>query len=72
MDLTTTVNDGKDGGGIFIQDSVAIADMPASLSVGLDVKPMDKLTLSASFNYYFDKNVDYDGQEDARHKHDRQ
>ena len=65
MDLTTTVNDGKDGGGIFIQDSVAIADMPASLSVGLDVIPMDKLTLSASFNCYFDKNVDYDGQEDV-------
>ena len=65
MDMTTTVNDGKDGGGIFIQDSVAIADMPASLSVGLDVKPMDNLTLSASFNCYFDKNVDYDGQEDA-------
>ena len=39
--------------------------MPASLSVGLNVKPMDKLTLSASFNCYFDKNVDYDGQEDA-------
>ena len=65
MDLTTTVNDGKDGGGIFIQDSVAIADMPAALSVGVDFKPMDKLTLSGSFNCYFDKNVDYDGQEDA-------
>ena len=39
--------------------------MPAPLSVGLDVRPMDKLTLSASFNYYFDKNVDYDGQEDV-------
>ena len=63
MDLKTTVNDGKDGGGLFIQDSTAIADMPATLSVGLNVKPLDKLMLSASFNYYFDKNVDYDGME---------
>ena len=39
--------------------------MPALLSVGLNVKPMDKLMLSGSFNYYFDKNVDYDGQEDV-------
>ena len=39
--------------------------MPASLSAGLNVRPMDKLTLSASFNYYFDKGVDYDGQEDV-------
>jgi long-subunit fatty acid transport protein len=65
MDLKTTVNDGKDAGGLFIQDSTAIADMPASLSVGLNVKPIEKLMLSASFNYYFDKNVDYDGQEDV-------
>ena len=62
MDLKTTVNDGKTGG-IFIQDSTAIADMPAFLSVGLNVKPIDKLMLSGSFNYYFDKNVDYDGME---------
>jgi long-chain fatty acid transport protein len=62
MDLKTTVHDNKTGG-IFMQDSVAIADMPASISVGLDVKPLDKLKLSASFNYYFDKNVDYDGME---------
>jgi long-chain fatty acid transport protein len=64
MDLTTTVNDGKDGG-IFIQDSTAIADMPAQLAVGLNVKPFEKLMLSGSFNYYFDKNVDYDGMESA-------
>jgi len=62
MDLKTTVHDNKTGG-LFIQDSTAIADMPASLSVGLDVKPLEKLKLSGSFNYYFDKNVDYDGQE---------
>jgi long-chain fatty acid transport protein len=66
MDLTTTVHDNKTGG-IFMQDSTAIADMPASLSVGLNVKPLDKLMLSGSFNYYFDKDVDYDGDETAPH-----
>jgi long-subunit fatty acid transport protein len=64
LDLKTTVHDGKDGDGLFIQDSVAKADMPASLSVGANFKPLDKLSLAASFNYYFDKNVDYDGMED--------
>ncbi len=62
MDLKTTVHDNKTGG-IFIQDSTSVADMPASLSVGLNYRPMEKLMLSGSFNYYFDKNVDYDGME---------
>jgi long-subunit fatty acid transport protein len=62
MDLKTTVHDNKTGG-IFMQDSTAIADMPASLSVGINVKPIDKLMISGSFNCYFDKNVDYDGME---------
>jgi long-chain fatty acid transport protein len=65
MDLKTTVHENKTGG-IFIQDSTAIADMPASISVGLNVKPIDKLTLSGSFNYYFDKKVDYDGMEKVK------
>ncbi len=65
MTLTTTVNDGKDAEGMFIQDSTAIADMPAMLALGVDVKPSERLLISGSFNYYFDKGVDYDGQEDV-------
>jgi long-chain fatty acid transport protein len=64
LELTTTVNDGK-GAGLFIQDSVAIADMPAAISVGVNFKPIEKLMLSGSLNYYFDKAVDYDGQPDV-------
>ncbi|MCX6326989.1 MAG: hypothetical protein NT144_10140 [Bacteroidia bacterium] len=64
LNLTTTVKPGEDGGGMFIQDSVAIADMPAMLAVGANFKPFDKLMLSGSFGYYFDKKVDYDGQSD--------
>ncbi len=66
MDLKTTVNDGKSGG-IFVDGDTTIADMPASLSVGINVKPIDKLMLSGSFNYYFDKNVDYDGSATPPH-----
>lgn len=65
LEMTTTVNDNKDAEGMFIQDSVAIADLPAILSAGIDVRPFESLLLSGSFNYYFDKNVDYDGQPDV-------
>jgi len=64
LNLKTTVHDGKSAG-MFIQDSVAIADMPATLAVGVNFKPVDNLMLSGSFNYYFDKGVDYDGQPDV-------
>jgi len=65
LDLKTNVIDGKNGGGIYIQDSSSIADLPAILSLGVEFKPVDKLTLAGTFNYYFDKNVDYDGQSDV-------
>lgn len=61
LDLTTTVFDNKTAG-LFIQDSVAIKDMPAMLALGIEVKPSNRLLLTGSFNYYFDKKVDYDGQ----------
>jgi long-chain fatty acid transport protein len=65
LNLKTNVIDGKNGGGIYIQDSVSIADLPAILFAGVEYKPMEKLTVSGTFNYYFDKNVDYDGQDDV-------
>ena len=64
LDLKTTVNDNKTAG-LFIQDSVAIKDIPASLSVGVEVKPSERFLVTGSFNYYFDKNVDYDGMPDV-------
>jgi|WetSurMetagenome_2_1015567.scaffolds.fasta_scaffold17972_4 long-chain fatty acid transport protein len=64
LELKTTVNDNKSAG-MFIQDSTAIADMPALLAVGINFRPINKLLLSGSFNYYFDKAVDYDGQSDV-------
>jgi long-chain fatty acid transport protein len=63
LELTTKVNGGMDGGGLFIDGEKVIADMPAMLAVGGEFKPMDKLLVGATFNTYFDKNVDYDGSE---------
>jgi len=62
LELTTEVIDGKNGG-IFTEGEKIIADMPAMLAVGINFKPINRLMLSASFNYFFDKNVDYDGSE---------
>ena len=50
------------GGGLFINDSIGVGDMPASLSLGATFRPTEKLMLTASFNEYFDKNVKYDGK----------
>jgi len=64
LELTTKVNDNKSGG-IFVDGSKTIADMPALLAIGIDFKPSEKLLVSGTFNTYFDKNVDYDGSESA-------
>ena len=60
IDLKTKVAN-NEGGGIFVDGKQLVGDMPAMLSIGLDYKPISKLLLSASFNTYFDKAVDYDG-----------
>ncbi|HWR74377.1 MAG TPA: hypothetical protein VN276_01985 [Bacteroidales bacterium] len=64
LDLTTTVNDGKDAGGMFEDGAIKVADMPAVLSAGVGVFPTPKLYLAAGVNYFFDKNNDYDGSRD--------
>ncbi|MFO7851797.1 MAG: OmpP1/FadL family transporter [Bacteroidota bacterium] len=64
LELETTVNDGNDGGGMFVDGRKVVADMPAMLSVGASVIPLDKLLISAGVHYYFDKNNDYDGSAD--------
>lgn len=62
LELTTEVIDNKDGG-IFTDGEKIIADMPAMFAAGIDYRPVNRLMVSASMNYYFDKNVDYDGSE---------
>jgi long-chain fatty acid transport protein len=61
LDLITTVNDGKDGGGMFVDGETVVADMPAMLSLGAGVNATKRLYLAAGMNYCFDQNNDYDG-----------
>ena len=61
LKLKTTVFDGK-GAGIFIDGEEIVADMPALLAIGAQVKPIEKLAIAATFNTFFDKNVDYSGR----------
>ncbi len=61
IDLKTKVAPNM-GGGLFINDSIGVGDMPAALSLGVTFRPIEKLMLTASFNEYFDKNVNYDGK----------
>jgi long-subunit fatty acid transport protein len=64
LDLKTKVAPNL-GAGIFVDGRTIVSDMPAMLSLGVDYKPVNKLDLSASFNTYFDKGVDYDGSPDV-------
>ena len=61
LELITSVNEGKDGGGMYSSGDTLITDMPAMLSVGAALSPGSKLLISAGVHYYFDKNNDYDG-----------
>jgi long-chain fatty acid transport protein len=53
-----------DGTGTFPNGAETRADMPAMLSVGASYPVGKKLLVSASYNYYFDKNADY-GKRDS-------
>jgi len=63
LELETEVIDDK-GAGMFTTGDKIVADMPAMLAFGVDVKPIDKLLLSGSLTMYMDKNNDYDGSAD--------
>ncbi len=61
----TLVNDTKvDGSGMFTDGAETHADMPAMLAVGVAYQVMPKLKTEANFNYYFNKDVNWDGKED--------
>jgi long-chain fatty acid transport protein len=66
LELTTEVIDNKSGG-IFTDGEKTLADMPAMLALGAEYKPFEKLSVAASLNVYYDKNVDYDGSAQEPH-----
>jgi long-subunit fatty acid transport protein len=65
LDVKQTVIDGKDGGGMFVQDSSVHSDLPAMFSLGAKYRIIPKLSASAGFHYYFDKNANYGKTQDA-------
>ncbi len=62
--LTTKVAPNM-GGGIFVDGTKVIADMPAMLAIGVNYRPFGKLMIEADYTTYFDKAIDYDGSESA-------
>ncbi|HPT11907.1 MAG TPA: hypothetical protein PLP69_04740 [Bacteroidales bacterium] len=48
---------------MFPDGAKTIQDMPAMLAGGFEFRPTGKLMITGSANYYFDKDVDYDGSE---------
>jgi len=61
LKLKTKVFDGK-GAGMFVDGEEVVADMPALLAIGAEIKPIEKLSVAVTFNTFFDKNVDYSGR----------
>jgi long-chain fatty acid transport protein len=59
LELNTTIIDGKNGGGLFVEGDTVHNDMPAMLSVGVDYDILKNLTVSAGFHYYWDKGANY-------------
>ena len=48
---------------MFPDGAVTNADIPSMLSGGINIRPLPGLQISGSFEYYWDKNVNWDGLE---------
>ncbi|MCK4825741.1 hypothetical protein KA005_58880, partial [bacterium] len=48
---------------MFPDGAVTNADIPSMLSGGINIRPLPGLQISGSFEYYWDKNVNWDGRE---------
>lgn len=64
VELTNESEEGKDGNGMFKNDSTFNKDIPAILAAGLAYNVTDKFRASASYTLYFDQNADWMGRED--------
>lgn len=62
--LLTTVNDGKNGGGAYIDGKESPADIPGVFGAGVTFKPNKKLTLAIGHRTIFYKRTDLGGREE--------
>jgi long-chain fatty acid transport protein len=63
MTLTTTINDGKDAGGLFADGEERRADLPGFVSIGAGYQMTDRLTARIGARYMFDSNTDWEGRD---------
>ena len=49
---------------MFTDGAKTNLDIPAMLSGGVMLKPIDKIMVSGGFHYYFDKDANWDGREE--------
>jgi len=59
LEFKTTVKDGKDGGGLFLDGSKAHLDLPKALRFGMGYQATPALRLSAGLNVYMEGSVDF-------------
>ncbi len=57
--ITLTNKTTKDDVGMFPDGAETASDMPANISVGVGIRPIDKLNISAGYHIYLDKNANY-------------
>ncbi|MEZ5008458.1 MAG: hypothetical protein R2753_09960 [Chitinophagales bacterium] len=62
--LTTTVLDGKDGSGAYVDGKQTKADIPGVFAGGVTFKPNNKLTLAIGHRLIFYKRTDLGGREE--------
>jgi len=63
MKVTTKVI--KDDVGLYTDGEEVTANIPAMLSVGLRLKPLEKLRIQAGYHYYLDNGASYGRKDDA-------
>ena len=61
LELETKVNDGKDGGGLFVDGEKEKASIPSQIMAGATLRPFKSLLISTGFHYYLDKKLDWEG-----------
>lgn len=63
MTLKTTINDGKDAGGRFVDGTETRADLPGFVTIGAGYKLSDRLTARVGMRYMFDTKTDWEGRD---------
>ena len=61
-DITLTNETVIDGTGMFSDGAKTPSDMPSLLTVGVGLRPIEKLNINAGFHMYFDKAANYGKQ----------